>query len=158
MPIYLENTRHYQGTMLGLLLLPTTAVMAALSPWVGRWVDKSGPRATLILGFTALAGSAALQSRFSVDSPLPLLLGAFALMGMGWGCILGPLVLATLNSVSESQSGGALGITWTLHNLGGAVGLAVATLIYPSYGYTPVMLLLLALSLFGGLLAAWRSR
>lgn len=158
MPIYLENTRHYQGTMLGLLLLPTTAVMAALSPWVGRWVDKSGPRAALILGFAALAGSAALQSRFSVDSPLPLLLGAFALMGMGWGCILGPLVLATLNSVSESQSGGALGITWTLHNLGGAVGLAVATLIYPSYGYTPVMLLLLALSLFGGLLAAWRSR
>ncbi|MEH0869214.1 hypothetical protein [Serratia liquefaciens] len=67
-------------------------------------------------------------------------------------------MLATLNSVSESQSGGALGITWTLHNLGGAVGLAVATLIYPSYGYTPVMLLLLALSLFGGLLAAWRSR
>jgi EmrB/QacA subfamily drug resistance transporter len=158
MPVYLESTRHYDGVMLGLLLLPTTAVMALISPWVGRWVDKSGPRPALILGFAALAASAALQSRFNLGSPLPLLLGAFALMGLGWGCILGPLVLATLSTVSEAQSGGALGITWTLHNLGGAVGLAVAALIYPTYGYQAVMLLLLALSLFGGLLAAWRRR
>jgi predicted MFS family arabinose efflux permease len=66
--------------------------------------------------------------------------------------------MATLGSVNEAQSGGALGITWTLHNLGGAVGLALAALIYPAYGYRAVMLLLLTLSLFGCLLAAWRSR
>lgn len=158
MPFYLESTRHYGGVMLGLLLLPTTAVMAFISPWVGRWVDKSGPRPALILGFAALAASAALQSLFTAASPLPLLLSAFALMGLGWGCILGPLVMATLGSVDEAQSGGALGITWTLHNLGGAVGLALAALIYPAYGYRAVMLLLLTLSLFGCLLAAWRSR
>lgn len=158
MPIYLENTRHYEGVMLGLLLLPTTAVMALISPWVGRWVDKSGPQPALVLGFAALAASAALQSQFNADSSLPLLLGAFALMGLGWGCILGPLVLATLSTVSEAQSGGALGVTWTLHNLGGAVGLALAALIYPIYGYQAVMLLLLALSLFGCLLAVSHRR
>jgi len=158
MPIYLENTRHYEGVMLGLLLLPTTAVMALISPWVGRWVDKSGPQPALVLGFAALAASAALQSQFNAGSPFPLLLGAFALMGLGWGCILGPLVLATLSTVSEAQSGSALGITWTLHNLGGAVGLALTALIYPTYGYQTVMLLLLLLSLFGGLLAVWHRR
>lgn len=144
--------------MLGLLLLPTTAVMALISPWVGRWVDKSGPQPALVLGFAALAASAALQSQFNAGSPFPLLLGAFALMGLGWGCILGPLVLATLSTVSEAQSGSALGITWTLHNLGGAVGLALTALIYPTYGYQTVMLLLLLLSLFGGLLAVWHRR
>lgn len=79
-------------------------------------MDKSGPRPALIFGFAALAASAALQSLFTAASPLPLLLSAFALMGLGWGCILGPLVMATLGSVNEAQSGGALGITRTLHN------------------------------------------
>jgi EmrB/QacA subfamily drug resistance transporter len=158
MPVYLETTRHYGGLLLGLLLLPTTAVMALISPWVGRWVDRAGPRPALILGFAALSASAALQSALNAAAPLPLMLTAFALMGLGWGCILGPLVLATLSTVSGSDSGGALGISWTLHNLGGAVGLALAARVYPAYGYRAVMLLLLALSLFGCLLAAWRRR
>jgi predicted MFS family arabinose efflux permease len=56
------------------------------------------------------------------------------------------------------KSDSALGITWTLHNLGGAVGLALAALIYPIYGYQAVMLFLLALSLFGCLLAVSHRR
>jgi hypothetical protein len=51
-------------------------------------------------------------------------------MGLGWGCVLGPSTVAALASMPEGLGGTVTGASWTIHNLGGAVGLAVATTVY----------------------------
>jgi EmrB/QacA subfamily drug resistance transporter len=56
MPLYLHTVRGLDGHTTGLLLLPCTAAVAVLSPFVGRLVDRHGPRRMLCLGFLALAG------------------------------------------------------------------------------------------------------
>ncbi|MGE8355085.1 MAG: MFS transporter [Microvirgula sp.] len=130
MPLYLGLIRHQDSAMSGWLLLPTTAVMAAASPLAGRLADRCGTTWPLLAGFACLAVSAALQAGFDAGSGWPVVLVAFALMGLGWGSILGPSTVAALASVPPALSGVAMGASWTLHNLGGALGLSLATVLY----------------------------
>ncbi|WP_052229978.1 MFS transporter [Streptomyces sp. CT34] len=81
MPLFLFSVRHYQGTASGLMLLPCTAVMALLSPVVGRLADRFPPRRLLCVGFAAFALSAVLQAQFTRDSGTGFIVLAFSLMG-----------------------------------------------------------------------------
>jgi EmrB/QacA subfamily drug resistance transporter len=130
MPLYLHHIRDESGYMIGLMLLPTTVMVAILSPIVGRIVDIYGPKIPLIIGFVFFMLSAFFQTEFTEYSSLPHIIFAFALMGIGWACILGPSTVASLSSVPESMGAVAMGTSWTLHNVGGAIGLGVGIVIY----------------------------
>ncbi|MFE4021799.1 MFS transporter [Streptomyces sp. NPDC059101] len=130
MPLYLVSVRHYGATVSGLMLLPCTAVMAVLSPVVGRLADRFPPRLLLCGGFAAFALSAALQAQFTRDRPVAFVVAAFALMGIGWAFVLGPATVAALSAVPERLAGTAVGASWTFHNLGGAIGLAVGMAVH----------------------------
>lgn len=130
MPLYLHNIYEKSGYMIGLMLLPTTAMVAILSPIVGRIADVSGPKLFLILGFIFFTLSAFLQTQFTENSSILYILFTFALMGIGWACILGPSTVASLSAVPESMGAVAMGSSWTLHNIGGAIGLGIGVVIY----------------------------
>ncbi len=130
MPLFLQQVRGAGDTAIGWLLLPTTAVMALVSPWAGRWVDRVGTRIPLLCGFLALGLSALLQTRFDAGPGWSLEMAAFVLMGIGWGLILGPSTVAALAAVPAQLSGVATGAAWTLHNFGGALGLTIATVVF----------------------------
>lgn len=130
MPLYLNLIRGETGYMIGLMLLPTTAMVALLSPIIGRIVDIIGPKTILIYGFIFFILSAFLQSQFSIDSSVSLIIIAFICMGIGWACILGPSTVTALSAVPEHMGGVAMGTSWTLHNIGGAVGLALGMVVY----------------------------
>lgn len=130
MPLYLAVAGGHDSFVTGLLLLPATALVALVSPGVGRLADSNGPVPLLIAGLALLALSAGLQALFSVGSGLGLVIAAFSAMGLGWGCILGPSTVAALSAVAPRLGGTAIGVSWTLHNVGGALGLVLATLVY----------------------------
>ncbi|POX37958.1 MFS transporter [Streptomyces sp. Ru73] len=130
LPLYLSDVRGYGGYATGALLLPCTAVMAALSPFVGRLTDRYGPRRLLAVGFTAFTVAGVLFAQLSAGSSLALLCTALVAMGVGWACILGPATVSALSSVPESRAGHVVGSSWTFHNLGGAIGLAAGIVLY----------------------------
>jgi EmrB/QacA subfamily drug resistance transporter len=133
MPLFLHHINGLNAYQLGLMLLPTTAVMAALSPIIGRATDKVGSKSLLVFGLIFFILSAGLQAHFTMHSSLIFLGLAFAAMGVGWAALLGPSTVAALSSVPESVGGVAMGSSWTLHNVGGIVGLAVGTVVYHYY-------------------------
>jgi EmrB/QacA subfamily drug resistance transporter len=152
MPLYLHQIRGEDGYMLGLMLLPITATVTIMSPIVGKVVDMIGPKLPIVAGLALFASSAFLQSTFNEMSSLAVIITAFILMGIGWACILGPSTVAALSSVPESSSAVAMGSSWTLHNVGGAIGLALGLVVYQSQvslipGYHAVMELLIVSSL-----------
>ncbi|MEV4436607.1 MFS transporter [Streptomyces sp. NPDC049585] len=130
LPLYLSDVRGYDGYATGALLLPCTAVMAALSPFVGRLTDRYGPRRLLAAGFTAFTAAALLLSAVTPGSGMPHLVLALVAMGLGWALVLGPATVSALSAVPERQAGLAVGSSWTFHNLGGAIGLAAGVNLY----------------------------
>lgn len=87
---------------------------------------------SLMIGLIALALSALMQATFGVHQSLFYILLAFVLMGLGWGAIFGASATAAVASLPKSQAGMASGALWTLQNVGGTLGLTIATLIYES--------------------------
>lgn len=130
MPMYLAFIRHRDSTAIGWLLLPTTAIMAFTSPFSGRWADRRGVMQPTLAGLVFLMVSASLQARFDATTSWPTVVAAFAFMGIGWGCLLGPSTMAALAAVPVQLSGLATGAAWTLHNFAGALGLAVVTTVF----------------------------
>ncbi|CAM5265866.1 hypothetical protein GCM10010329_03010 [Streptomyces spiroverticillatus] len=51
-------------------------------------------------------------------------------MGVAWAWVLGPATVSALSSAPERRAGLAMGASWTFHNLGGAIGLAVGVVLY----------------------------
>lgn len=159
MPLYLGDLRHQDSITMGWLLLPATALMALASPLAGRASDRWGTSAVMAGGFAALGLSALMQASFSETTAWPWVVVAFACMGVGWGCVLGPSMTAALAALPGELSGTALGMAATIHNVGGALGLALASALHgyaaaaipldtPALaflaGYRAVMLLLAA--------------
>jgi EmrB/QacA subfamily drug resistance transporter len=129
-PLYLHHIHGEAAYQIGLTLLPATAMVALLSPLTGRIVDKQGPKNILMTGFALFIISAFLQSQFSAHSNLYFIIFTYILFGIGWACILSPSIVAALSTIPSEMSGVATGTLFTLHNFGGAVGLAMGTLIY----------------------------
>ncbi|MBV54087.1 MAG: MFS transporter [Coxiellaceae bacterium] len=132
MPLYLHYIHGFSGYTLGLMLLPTTAIMAIMSPIVGRATDYFGPKPLLIVGMLFFIASALMQLGFKAHTSITYLIVAFVAMGVGWAAIISPSTVATLSTVSESRSGQALGTSWTFHNMGGVISLSLGTIIYQS--------------------------
>lgn len=130
MPLYLALIRGENVQTSGLLLLPTTLGVAVLSPLVGRLVDRKGPGLLIQAGLALFVLSAVLQAGFDAHTSLAYLLAAFAVMGLGWACILGPSTVLGMTSVPQQISSVAMGSLMTLHNIGGGLGLAVGVGLY----------------------------
>jgi len=130
LPLYLHNVRGQSSDQIGLTLLPATLMVALLSPLVGNILDKRGPKLILLIGFALLAVSAILQLSFDANSSIGFIIATLVLFGIGWGCILSPSIVAALSSVPETVGGVAMGSLGTLHNFGGAIGLALGTVVY----------------------------
>jgi EmrB/QacA subfamily drug resistance transporter len=130
MPLYLHYVRGQSSYEIGLTLLISTAMVAALSPLIGRLVDKFGAKKILIIGYSFFIASAILQAQFNAITSIYLVLFAYILFGIGWACILSPSIVAAISSVPKNVTGVAMGTLGTLHNFGGAIGLALAVVIY----------------------------
>lgn len=167
MPLYLTQVRGADVQASGLLLLPTTLGVALLSPWVGRWVDRKGAGPLIQIGLLLFAGSALLQIGFSASTALPSVVAAFAVMGLGWACLLGPSTVLGVSAVPERFGSVAVGSLMTLHNVGGGLGLALGVSLLRHYtgpaqavapdallsGYRAVMLALAVL-----MVVAWAGQ
>lgn len=165
MPLYLHDIRGDNNYLVGFMMLPTTATIALLSPFVGRYVDRHGPKGVLLLGFIFLCISALLQTQFNTGTSLFKVILAFISLGIGWSYILGPSTVLSLSSLPESSGGLAMGASWTLHNIGGVIGLGIGLTIYHIQminhansfiaGYQGAMLLLVATSLLTFITLYW---
>ena len=116
-------------------------------------MDQSGPVRPLVSGFTAFTATAVLLFVGAVVGSLPVLLVGFVTFGLGWALILAPATLAALSAVDRQEAGFAVGESWTFHNLGGALGAAVAAGLFatadPQTGLLRVTVLLVVSAVIG---------
>lgn len=129
MPLFLK-LRGNTPYQIGLLLLPATLGMAILSPFIGNITHRNGTKLLFQTGLGLFALSALMQVFLTWQTPVWYTTLAFLCMGAGWACLLSPSMIAATLSVPENQSAVAIGSVSTIHNIGGATGLALSMLIY----------------------------
>lgn len=109
----------------GLLLLVFFGGFTIGAQWGGRVLDSRGARPTVVLGCAVSAvgfylwGSKLDALSFGKQWPY------LALAGAGMGLVLGPASTDALNRASRTAYGAVTGVTQTVRNFGGSLGMAV---------------------------------
>jgi EmrB/QacA subfamily drug resistance transporter len=114
LPLNLIQVQGYDPTLAGFSSIPTILLLSLLSPYMGRVVDRYGPRIPLTIGpIIAGVGFFLLSLPGITDGPsayfVNYLPGILAI-GIGMGITVTPLTTAVMGAVSSGQSGIASGI------------------------------------------------
>ena len=125
--LYLQLVLGYSAMQVGLAFLPANLIMAAFSLGLSaKMVMRFGIRVPLATGLALTAAGLALFALSPVDGSFALhVLPGMALLGIGCGMAMNPVLLAAMSDVPQSESGLASGVVNTAFMMGGALGLAV---------------------------------
>jgi len=133
LPYFLLLTVGLSPGAAGLALIPATIPIIIVAPLAGRWFDRVGGRAPLVVGFLVLAASGfALAIGFGQESVVGLVPG-LVLQGVGLGIVLTVNDPTGINAVPEDDRGQASGVIDTSEQFGGAIGIAVLTALFLQY-------------------------
>jgi len=122
LPFLLVQARGYSTTAAGAVYLPFTLVLAVLSRWSGRLMDRFGARGPLSIGPIVTALGFALLAAGGGHYRFTLL--AMTVLGFGMAVTVAPLTATVLNAVPAHRTGVASGINNAVASVGSLVLIA----------------------------------
>jgi len=123
--LYLQSVRGLSPLHAGLYLLPMAAMMIVFAPLSGRLVGRSGSRPSMVAGGVAVLISGLMLTGLAPDTPVPLLLGAFFVFGIGSGLVNPPITNTAVSGMPPAQAGVAAAVAATSRQVGMTLGVAV---------------------------------
>ena len=131
-PQYLQNVLDYSAVASGLLILPITVPMIAISPFAGRLIARFGDRALMTAGMLFALAGLVMLTRIDAGSGYSDLLPGFALFGIALGLVYAPMSSAAMAAMPRAKAGIAAGVLAMNRVLAGAVGLAATGAVFAS--------------------------
>ena len=127
LPLFLQSLMAYPALNSGLAMSPRGigAVLALLV--VGRMVGKIDARLLVGVGFALLAFGCWLLGGITLDIATISIQGPNVLSGIAMGFVFVPLTIATMGGLPNDQMGNATGLFNLMRNLGGSIGISMAT-------------------------------
>ncbi|MFD7900875.1 MFS transporter [Kitasatospora sp. NPDC059747] len=124
--LYLQHARGFSPLAAGAATLPMAVGATVCAPWSGRLVGRRGPRVPLtVAGAFILAGGLCLVG-LDRNTSVALLLGAYLLIGVGFGFANAPITNTAVGGLPPARAGVAGAITSTARQVGSALGIALA--------------------------------
>jgi EmrB/QacA subfamily drug resistance transporter len=162
-PIFFSSQLQKSDVSIGLLLLPATITFSITSSWIGSRSERIGPSRIIMTGLILFAAASMLLAFAAVKLDERWFIAPLILFGIGWGAILGPSTLIALSSLPRNKAAVAMGTSWTVHNVGGASGIAFAVFLMrraDSFqdGYCVLMLVLAVVVVAASLMYQTLSR
>jgi EmrB/QacA subfamily drug resistance transporter len=130
MPFYLIQACGYRVDAAGLLLISSSAVMAALASPAGWISDQIGQRRPAVLGMIVLVAGVLWLRRLTPDETPTVIVWRLALIGAGMGLFTSPNNSELMGSAPPERQGVAGALLAAARNLGFGVGVAAAGTIY----------------------------
>jgi DHA2 family multidrug resistance protein len=125
LPLYLQNSMGYTAIQAGSVFLPVGIIQGIISPIAGRLSDKFSPKVPIIMGMIIMAISFTLNSKLSYLSEHSFIMTSLYLRGFAMGVIFIPLSNLSLLTIPREKMAQASGITNTIRQLGGSLGIAI---------------------------------
>lgn len=127
LPLYLQNSMGYTALQAGAVFLPVGIIQGMMSPIAGKFADKYSAKIPMIIGVIALGLSFILNSKLTYLSEHNFIMLSLYLRGFGMGIIYTPLSALSLLTMPRDKMAQASGITNTIRQIGGSLGVAMFT-------------------------------
>ncbi len=131
LPSYFQQVLHHTPMQAGLHMIPQGLGAMLTMRLTGPLVDRQGPGkivlvgiALMTAGFGTFAFGVARQAHY-----LPTLLIALSIMGLGMGCAMMPLSVASVQALSPHQIARGTTLMSVSHQAGGSMGTALMSMI-----------------------------
>ena len=137
--LYMQQVLHYSALQSGLAWLATSLTSIVCAGLSQLLVTRGGPKLVMAAGMTLIGGGilwatrVPVHGRFLADLAAPLVIA-----GAGTAFAFIPISIGALAGVSAQRAGLASGLLNTSQQLGGALGVAIATSI--AAGHTRALL------------------
>jgi EmrB/QacA subfamily drug resistance transporter len=129
--LYTQQVLGYSPLQTGAAMLATGGTTIAAAGLAEALVSRFGPKAVMTAGLAVTGGSLVWFAQIPVHGTYVRdLLGPLLLAGLGIGLAFVPLSIVALAGVPQREAGLASGLMNTTQQVGGAVGVAVASTIF----------------------------
>ncbi len=169
--LYMQNVLGFSPFQAGLAFVPMGIVAAIVSNLAPLLVTRLGIRLVLVLGMLLLAIGIALTALISTAGTFWNIVLPSLLVGAGLSLAFPPMTIAAVTGVQDTDQGLASGLIVTGQQLGGALGLALVTVVAAAFtpevagvhpqaisqalvsGFRPALLLASTFAFLGALIA-----
>jgi MFS transporter, DHA2 family, multidrug resistance protein len=127
LPLYYQEILGYTAFSAGLVVGPRGIGSFIGSPIVGFLNSRFDPRKLLCLGFLGFAVCSFIFGTVSLDIGPYTLLIPITVTGFALSFVFVPLATLATSTISRNEMGNATGLFNMLRNIGGSVGIAMAT-------------------------------
>jgi EmrB/QacA subfamily drug resistance transporter len=132
--LYMQQVLHYSALQTGLAWLAASLTSIALAGVSQALVTRGGAKVVMAIGMTLIGAGVLWATQAPVYGHfLANLAGPFVVAGAGTAFAFIPISIAGLAGVSEHQAGLASGLLNTSQQLGGAIGIAIASSVAVSH-------------------------
>jgi len=137
--LYMQQVLHYSALQSGVAWLAaslTSIALAGVSQWL---VTRGGAKIVMAIGMSLIGAGVIWATQVPADGHfLANLAGPFVIAGAGTAFAFIPISIGALAGVAEHQAGLASGLLNTSQQLGGAIGIAIASSV--AAGHTQALL------------------
>jgi EmrB/QacA subfamily drug resistance transporter len=129
-PQYLQTDLGHSALEAGLLILPVTAPMIAISPLGARLIALFGVRPLMTAGMALGTAGLVVLAQVDASSGYGLLFPGYLLFGIALGCVYAPMSTAAMTAMPREKAGIAAGVLAMNRVLAGAITLAASGAIF----------------------------
>jgi EmrB/QacA subfamily drug resistance transporter len=130
LPQYVELVLGYSTVASGVLVLPVTAPMVAISPFAGALTARVGARRLMTLGMACATTGMLVVTRVDVDTGYAVMLPGLLLFGVALGLVFATMSAAAMAALPPEKAGIASGVLAMNRTLAGALLLAAGGAIF----------------------------
>jgi hypothetical protein len=128
--LFLQNVLGASALDTGLAFLPLVLVTGIAAHVGPRLLTRGGARSVVVGGLALVAGGELFLSRAPATAAyLPDLLPGFLLLGFGVGLTFVAVSVAAMSEVQGDRAGLASGLMTTAHEIGGAFGISIFSVV-----------------------------
>ncbi len=132
--LYMQEVLHYSPLQAGVAWLAASITSVGLAGLSQYLVTRIGPKIVMAIGMTLIGTGVLWATQVPVHGQyIGHLLGPFAVAGAGTAFAFIPISIAGLAGVEERRAGLAAGLLNTSQQLGGAIGIAIASSVAASH-------------------------
>jgi EmrB/QacA subfamily drug resistance transporter len=131
--LYLQYLKGFNAQDAGLILVAMPAMQAIFSPLAGRLSDRIEPRVIASTGMGLTAVGLTIFIFLNEETPLALIIGNLALIGLGLAFFASPNTNAVMSSAPKAAYGVASAILATMRQVGMVFSMGVAMLMFALY-------------------------